>query len=171
MLDLKSPEWAHLRASSGGNGVLTAELLAELYAGDANAWGELCNQVCHQNTVGEVAYVAAPHLVEIAVQAGPHLKALVLFTIGDMEASRQAYPRNTAPIRPEWLAEYQRACADARSLAARTLQERGERVDTILLIAALAGLHGHANVAILLQSGPEPWCPECGEPIAFGEGE
>lgn len=37
MLDLKSPEWAHLRASPGGNGALTADLLADLYAGETNA--------------------------------------------------------------------------------------------------------------------------------------
>lgn len=115
--------------------------------------------------------MAAPHIVEIALQAGQHLRARLLSTIGAIEASRRAYPRSTAPIRSEWRAEYERACADARSLAAHALQDRGEAIDTILMIAALAGLHGHADVALLLQSGAAPWCPQCGEPIAFGEVE
>jgi hypothetical protein len=72
-------------------------------------------------------------------------------------------------MRPEWQLEYDRACADARSLAAEGLRDRGDRIDTLLLIGSLAGLHGHANVALLLQGGPEPWCPECGEPIHFGD--
>jgi len=35
----------------------------------------------------------------------------------------------------------------------------------------LATLHGHTDLALLLQEGPDLPCPECGEYIEFGDAE
>ena len=169
MLDLSSAEWSHLRASAGGDGRLTAHLLTKLAGGDTDEWAELHHQVCHQNTVGEVAYVAAPHMVEIARGASPYIRAQLLSTLGAIEASRKTWPEHAPTIRAEWQVEYERACENARALAADGLRHRGEQVETFLLLGALAGLHGHADLAMLLQLGPDLSCPVCGDPIEFRE--
>jgi hypothetical protein len=172
VLDLKSPAWATISASPGGNGVLTARLLGQLWDGDESAWAELYQQVCHQNTVGEVAFVAAPHLVGIARNAKPRFRAILLGTIGSIVASGQCYGRGAAKLREEWKADFALACANARSLAAETLREPDlDPADSFELIATLAALHGHANLALLLQDGPRLSCPECGAPIVFADAE
>ena len=173
MLDLESPEWAEVSASPGGNGVLTARLLRQLWLGDETAWPELYQQVCHQNSVGEVAYLAAPHLVAIARQSTHlRLRALLLGTIGAVVASAACYRAGAAVLRDEWKAEFELACGEARNLAAESLKHAELSLDASLqLIATVAALHGHSNLAILLQDGPEFWCPECGEPIVFADAE
>jgi hypothetical protein len=66
MLELDSPLWADIPASSGMNSVLAVKLLRQAHAGDDSVYPELYHQLCHQFTVGEAAYVAVPHLVAIA---------------------------------------------------------------------------------------------------------
>ncbi len=63
MLDLDSSVWGTILASPGGTGTLAAKLLRQARDGDESAYGELYHQVCHQFTVGAVAYVAVSHLV------------------------------------------------------------------------------------------------------------
>lgn len=172
MLELDSPVWDTIRASPGGTGALTAQLLARVQGGDESSWAELHHQVCHQNTVGEVAYVAAPHIVAIAREATPRLRALLLVTIGAIVASMRCYRRGAARVRDEWRTDFDCACAEARRLAADALREgRLESDDSLALIAALAALHGHENISLLLQDGPKPSCPECGRSIDFGDAE
>jgi len=99
VLDLNSTAWADITASPGGNGMLTAQLLAHLRDGDESAWGELYQQVCDQNSVGEVAFVAAPHMVAIARVSTPRIRALLLSTVGSIVASAKCYPADAAKPR------------------------------------------------------------------------
>jgi len=172
VIELDSTAWADVKASPGGNGVLTAQLLADLRDGDESAWGELYQQVCHQNSVGEVAFVAAPHMVAIARVSTPRIRALLLSTVGSIVASAKSYPADAAKPRDEWRAEFDRACAEAIVLASESLRDAPiDRDDSLMLIQAVAALHGHANLALLLQNGPDFCCPECGEPINYGRAE
>lgn len=169
MLDLKSPEWVKIKP--GGSGALTAELLArlsEVY--DTEALGELYNQVCHQNSVNELAFVAAPHIVAIARQTSNlQFKSWLLSIVGDIVASAQCYPQVLRPLRAEWKEEFEQSCAEARQLAAEVLGQANLDADVSFgLIAALAGLHGHPNLALLMQSGLDLYCPNCGDDIKFG---
>jgi hypothetical protein len=56
MIDLESMEWTTAKTGPGGNGALTADLLRQFRDGDDSAFGELYQQVCHQNTVGEASH-------------------------------------------------------------------------------------------------------------------
>jgi hypothetical protein len=173
MLDLNSPLWRTIPASGGGTGVLAAELLRRIRGGDDEPFAELYHQVCHQLTVGPVAYVVVPHLVEIARTAKGSRLAWALSTVGTVVATRQAQPRRSPPLPDEWKAEYLSAVEEARQLTATALCQRDwELSDSQQLLATLAALHGHADLAthLFLAGGvTELSCPVCGEPITFSE--
>jgi hypothetical protein len=170
MIDLESTEWKAAKASPGGNGALTADLLRQFREGDDSAFGELYQQVCHQGTVGEVAYLAVPHMVVIARNSPPHRRALLLGIVGSIVASMNCYPRSAAPL-PDWLrAEFLASCEEARILAGESLREGGLAADdSFQLIGALAAFHGHHELSLLMDSGRQMSCPSCGERIEFGE--
>ena len=170
MIDLESPQWKTAKASPGGNGALTADLLRQFRDGDDSAFGELYQQVCHQNTVGEVAYLAAPQMVAIARNSLPHRRALMLGIVGSIVASMNSYPRSAAPIPDTLRAEFLASCEDARNLAGESLRQGGLAAnDSFQIIGALAAFHGHYPLALLMNGGPQMSCPSCGEPIEFGE--
>lgn len=172
MLDLKSNVWANIEASSGGKGLLTAELLTQLWDGDESAMDELYQQICHQYSVGETAYVAVPHLVAIARRStNLSFKAWLLDIVGTVVASAKCYPLDAPPIRDEWKEEFELACAEACKLAGEQIQQPNlDPSDSFSLILALAALHGHSNLSLLMQNGPDFGCPSCGEPIEYGTG-
>lgn len=173
MIDLDSPAWGSIPASPGGTGTLAARLLREARDGDESAYGELYHQVCHQFSVGAVAYVAVPHLVQIARDADSRRRALPLSIVGTVAAARAARPRSAAPLREEWQAEYLAANTEALRLAAESLRGAGlEAADAQELIATVAALHGLTDLAmhLFLQGGrTELSCPVCGEVIVFDE--
>jgi hypothetical protein len=108
-------------------------------------------------------------MVDIARTATPHVRAMLLSTVGAIVASAKCYHRGAATPRPEWRPEFDRACTDARVLAADCLREGLlDPDDALQVIGTLAALYGHANAALLLQDGPKFWCPECGERIEYG---
>lgn len=173
MLDLDSPIWRTIRSSVGGTGALAADLLRRIRGGDDEPFAELYHQVCHQLTVGPIAYVVVPHLVDIARTARGSRLTWALSTVGTVVATRQAHPRSSPPLPNEWKTEYRSAVEEARRLTADALRQPGwELSNSQELLATLAALHGHADLAIHLfrQGGvTELSCPVCGEPITFGE--
>jgi hypothetical protein len=173
MIDLDSPAWGIIPASPGGTGALAARLLRQARDGDESAYGELYHQVCHQFSVGAVAYAAVPHLVQIARDADPRRRAQPLSIVGTVAAARAAHPTSAAPLREEWRAEYLAANAEALRLAAESLQRAGlEPADAQELVATVAALHGLTDLAmhLFLQGGvTELSCPVCGEVIEFGD--
>ncbi len=78
-------------------------------------------------------------------------------------------------MREEWRAEYLAANEEALRLAAEALQHSGwEPSDSLELLATLAALHGHTDLAmhLFLQGGvTDLSCPLCGEIIEFEEAE
>ena len=128
--------------------------------------------MCHQFTVGAVAYVAVPHLVLIAREVDPRRRALPLSIVGTVAAARATHPHSAAPLREEWRAEYLAANSEALRLAAECLQREGlEPADAQELVATVAALHGLTDLAmhLFLQGGvTELSCPVRGEAIEFG---
>jgi hypothetical protein len=173
MLALDSPTWATIPSSPGGTGLIAAQLLRQIRGGDDSGYGELFEQVCHQFSVGAVAYLVVPHLVEIARSRQPLERVRPLAIVGSVAAARLADPRNAAPMPPEWAVEYEAANAEARELAADALGRPGWRPsDSQELVATAAALHGHADLAmhLFLQGGATDLsCPSCGEYITFGQ--
>jgi hypothetical protein len=152
---------------------LAAELLRRVRGGDDSEYGELYHQVCHQFTVGPVAYVAVPHLVEIARVSELKRRVQPLSIVGTVAAALLADPHGSAPLPEEWRAEYAAANNEALRLTADALKQGGwDASDSQELLATLAALHGHGNLAMLLflQGGvTELSCPVCGEQFAFEE--
>jgi hypothetical protein len=170
MLALDSSEWNKIKASPGGTGKLTAELLEKARGGDASTYAELGEQLCHQLSVGPVAYVAVPHLAEIARQARLEERVAPLRIVGSVAAARLIQP--DAPAVPaEWREEFLAACKLARALVAEALQDdKWSPSDAQDLLATLAALHGLGNLAtmLFLQGGnTELSCPSCGDAISF----
>jgi hypothetical protein len=173
MLSLDSPRWADIPASGGMNSALTVRLLRQARAGDDSGYPELYHQVCHQFTVGEAAYVAVPHLVDIARGMEVKRRVWPLSIVGTVAAARAAYPKSAPPIPGEWRSEYLTANQEALQLTADALSRGGWLPsDSQELLATLAALHGHSNLAmhLFLQGGvTQLSCPMCGEYIEFEE--
>jgi hypothetical protein len=175
MLDLDSPIWAKIPASSGMSSALTVKLLRQVRLHDDSSYPELYHQVCHQFTVGAVAYVAIPHLVDIARSVEVKRRVWPLSIVGTVAAARATQPRSAPPILDEWRAEYFAANDEAMRLTAEALRFGGwEPSESQELLATLAALHGHTNLAmhLFLQGGvTELSCPLCGEYIDYTESE
>ena len=169
MLPLDSPRWAVLRASPGGTGDLAARLLRD---GPAADFGELLHQACHQFTVGEVAYAIVPHAVALAGMLPPVGRAGPLAIAGVVAACRAAYPGRVPPVPGDLRADFERAIADARPLAADALGQAGWGPQQGLeLLATVAGLQGRGELALHLfgcEAGGELACPSCGERLRVG---
>lgn len=168
MLALESSRWAELKASPGGNGELTRQLLTDARAGDASAFDELLHQVCHQLTPGDVAYAAVPHLVSMAESASVSDRVRALTIVGWVVA---ASSRAAPPVPQDLEPAYQQSHAPALALSLRTLEEPSlDRNDVLDLLGIVAALRGNGEVAIHLffhDGAANLSCPECGEYVAF----
>lgn len=161
-----------LKASCGGKGELTVELLKQAKGGDLAAYDELNHQLCHQFSVGEVAYAAVPHLVELARIAEADVKVKPLAIVGAIAASRLVHKKTAPPLTDEWRDDYEKANEAALWLTAVALRERSsDPAESYELIATLAALQGHGDLAMFLFLGPHDdlSCPECGESITWTE--
>lgn len=80
MIELSDPKWGEL-AGNYGSGTRVAELIAQAQASPPlEQWYEdLFRGLCHQYTVSEAAYAAAPHPVKIvSFPDAPRLNLLIL---------------------------------------------------------------------------------------------
>jgi hypothetical protein len=162
-------DWHTLRASGGGSGSLTGELLARIERGDVDdmTLGELYNQICHQGTVGETGYVAVPIMARLAATATPSTRAALLSFVAAVARYSHDEPASAAPMREEWRAAFMAGIAQARRLAAHALADAEmPGPNSFWLIATLAALHGHGELAYLMEDGPRLPCPACGKYIA-----
>ena len=172
MLALESDRWSQLNASSGiGNGNFAAELLRQIRAGQTEPYDELGHQICHQMSVGEVAYAVVPHLVDLATNAAPANRLKPLSLVGYVIASRACLLSQAPEIPEGLLADYEAAVTHALPLALESLRKTSwSPYDANHLIATVSALHGRADVAMqLFLSSPDLTCPECGEYIRFTE--
>jgi hypothetical protein len=175
MLALDSPRWATLKASAGGSGALAARLLQAIRAGAVSEFGELYHQCCHQLGVGEVAYAAVPHVIDIARGLPVRERVEPLVIAGTVAACCAAFPSETPPIPDDLRADYEASARPAHLMATAALGEtvwrRGEVVE---LLGVVAAFQAHCDLAIhLFLHGGSDYdlsCPECGEYIRWREG-
>lgn len=170
MLDLNSSRWRMLQSSVGGDSDYAADLLRKAYDDDVLD-DELHHQLCHQHSVGEVAFAAMPHLVEIARLATNTEKRMEsLALVGNIVASRAAYKQD-CPLIPDDLShDYEIALDDARRLTADILgQSVLSAEESHFLLATLAALHGRHEIALLMMDTlpDQISCPMCGDLIEF----
>lgn len=174
MLALDSPRWAKLKASGGGTGALAARLLKAITQGSLGEFAELYHQCCHQLSVGEVAYAATPHLIEIARTLPVRQRVAPLVIVGTVAACRAAFPSEAPAIAKEFHADYEGAAPHALQMATEALSGIGwRRGDVVELMGVVAAFQGHCNLAIHLflhgGSDHDLSCPECGEYIRWSE--
>ena len=172
MLPLDSERWAQLKSSAGGDGTLAAQLIGSARAGDTAALDELQHQICHQLSVGEVAYAGSPHLIAIARDATLEARVQALVIVGWVAAAAAAFPDQTPSLPDDLRKEYLESLEMALPLALDALQSDSLRPGQVIdLLGVVAALRGRCNLALhlLLHGGSdgELSCPECGDYIAW----
>jgi hypothetical protein len=171
MNEIDKINWNELQSAVGSPGRIVAELLHAIENGDTSAYDELFEQVCHQFSLGTASFPAAVVLVCYARNLAPGDQVRPLGIVGAIEASRVA-GQGGGPSPPEqFVGLYERAIREALSLSSAALAQRQENPEhSYSLIATLAALQGHANIALHLLLCPDSSslsCPECGEYIDF----
>ena len=121
MLSLSDPTWRQYKANYT-DGASVAGLLRRAEAGEqlANWYDDLFQELCHQYTVSEAAYPAAPHLVHLA-NDHPDLRVHLLILLGACHAS--AEPAQLATVSPEAAQEWRSSAERAVALIAALLIE------------------------------------------------
>jgi hypothetical protein len=150
MLSLSDPDWVQFRANYT-DGRQVAKLLERAESGEPLVeWHEdLFQEICHQYTVSEAAYPAAPHLVRLAtVFAEYRLHLLVLLGAchayaepskaldfpADIEEGWHTSAREAIPLIAELLSKPQRTESDLR-----------------YLLSSLAAVQGYPSLASAIE--------------------
>lgn len=98
---------------------------------DADAWGELWNELHHQGDVGEASYAAIPWLLDACGSVERDWNLFALIATIELERNRTANP----PV-PAWLEQgYRGALEKAKSLALSDLQSTN---DPLVIRSAMA---------------------------------
>jgi hypothetical protein len=164
LIELTDPKWSGLNGNYG-SGCLVAELIAKAEAGaPMNEWyEELFQGLCHQETVSEAAYAAAPHLVKIAASPGaPRKDILILlgacytnsdFNIPiDSEEDWHAPTRKATMLSSETEEEWRASARRAIPLLAELLTEPQPELDLRYLLSCMAAFHGYQWLAKILET-------------------
>jgi hypothetical protein len=147
MLSLTDPTWRQYKANyTDGAGV--ASLLRRAEAGEPldNWYDDLFQELCHQYTVSEAAYPAAPHLVRLA-NAHPDLRLDLLILLGACYASVEpAQPASIpAEVAQEWRASAEGAVA---LIAAMLIEPQTDETELRYLLSSLAAVKGYPGLAM-----------------------
>ena len=147
-------------------------LLREIRAGTGFDWAELYHQVCHQLSVGEVAYAVVPHVVEVAGRLPSRKRLWPLVIAGTVAACRAAFPSQTPRVPEDLRADYEASARPALQMGTAALAEPGwRRGEVVELLGVVAAFQGHCDLAIHLflhgGSDYDLHCPECGEYIRW----
>ena len=151
MIELGDPIWNELDGNYG-SGSLVAGLIAQAEAGVPidNWYEDLFQGLCHQYTVSEAAYAAAPHLVRIAASPGaPRLELLIL--LGGCYTFSNAPEDAVIPagLEEEWNAS---ARAAIPLLAELLAEPHSEESELCYLLSCLAAFNGHKSLARTIES-------------------
>jgi len=150
MLALSDPQWPqfHANYTDGGH---VAGILRRAEGGEPlDQWYDnLFQELCHQYTVSEAAYPAAPHLVRIAA-ARPALRKELLVLLGSCYASSAPSSRGLIPDKV--LEEWRSSAKAAIPLLTGLLAEPQEsEPDLRYLLSSLAALHGYPELAMAIE--------------------
>ncbi len=150
MLSLSDPRWAEYNGNYT-NGTNVATLLVQARTvEDFWSWYEELNQeLCHQYTVSEAAYPAAPHLVVLAREK-PLERKFFLVLLGVCHTFSDPLLEKTLPadIRQSWNLSAQEALP---LLLEIFTQQQNNISDTHHLLVSLAAFTGHPGLAQALE--------------------
>jgi hypothetical protein len=164
LIELTDPKWNEL-GGNYSNGARVAELIAKAMAGaPIDEWyEELFQGLCHQETVSQAAYAAAPHLVKIAASPGAPRKDLLIL-LGACYANSDSpipteleedwhAPTNKPTQLPTEIEEEWRASArQAIPLLAELLAKPQPELDLRYLFSCMAAFHGYQWLAMKLET-------------------
>ena len=154
MLSLDDPRWARLDHAYGRAADIPA-LLRALAASpepaadlDDDPWFTLWSSLCHQEDVYTASYAAAPHLVEIALQASGPIDFSFFLLPAAIEVSRM---EGRGPAVPADLDEaYRIARTRLMDSVARHRHEDWDEATLLSALAAQAAAKGNWDVARML---------------------
>ena len=150
MLSLSDPHWAQFRANYT-DGVQVARLLMRVESGEPlDAWHEeLFQELCHQYTVSEAAFPAAPHLARLAAAFEEYrLELLILLGTCHASAEPARVAQLSADIAEGWHASAKEAVPLIADLLARP---QVADVELRYLMSALAAVHGYPALASAIE--------------------
>jgi hypothetical protein len=151
VFSLDDAEWRQFSANFT-NGGQVAALLAQAESGEApSCWyDDLFQELCHQYTVSEAAYPAAPHLVRLAVSRDDVRKDLLVL-LGACYAFSEPSKLDNLPagISDEWRSSASRALP----IIADVLKgNQSSPSDLLYLLAALAAVSGFPALARAIEA-------------------
>jgi hypothetical protein len=161
MLSLTDPQWLEFQANYTDGGRV-ASLLARADSGEAldDWYDDLHQEICHQYTVSDAAYPAAPHLLRLAV-AREELRKPLLVLLGACHAFSGPLKSRAMPvgIEDEW-----HSCATEAIpwIAGLLAQPQLGESDLRYLLSALAAVSGYPALASAIEGldyGPQ-WMGE-----------
>jgi hypothetical protein len=151
VLSFTDPSWCLFKANYT-DGSHVATLLQQAESGEPiDSWYEdLFQELCHQYTVSESAYPAAPHLLRIAVSR-PEIRRDMLVLLGSCHAF-STLP-TTESMSKDVLEGWRSSARQAVPVIAGMLAEPQETEEELrYLLFALAAVHGHPNLASGIES-------------------
>jgi hypothetical protein len=151
MIDLSSQRWGQYEGNYT-DGSTVAILLDKAYSGEMiDHWYEdLHQEICHQYTVSQVAFITAPHLVELAKKYIELRKPLlILLGICHAFAENSALDQVPADIRHEWDQSAQESIPLLLELLA---EPQPTPSDFLYLLSSLAACSGYPSLARSLEN-------------------
>jgi len=164
LIELTDHRWSEF-VGNYGNGAQVSKLIAQAQAGaPMDEWyEELFQQLCHQATVSQAAYAAAPHLVKIAASPGAPRKDLLILLGAcyansgspiptELEEDWHAPAKKTTQLSAEIEEEWRASARQAIPLLAELLAEPQPELDLRYLFSCLAAFHGYQWLAKKLET-------------------
>ena len=164
MIELTDHRWSEF-VGNYGTGAQVSKLIAQAQAGaPMDEWyEELFQQLCHQETVSEAAYAAAPHLVKIAASPGaPRKDLLILFGAcyanaeapipTDLEEEWHPPAKKAIPLPIEIEEEWRASAKAAIPLLAELLAKPQPELELRYLFSCMAAFHGYQWLAKKLET-------------------
>jgi hypothetical protein len=151
MLSLSDPSWRQFQANYTDGGHV-AILLRRAESGEPlDSWYEdLFQELCHQYTVSEAAFPAAPHLLRQA-SAHPELRLHLLVLLGSCHAFVE--PARFGAIPAEAAQEWRASAAEAIPLIAALLaRPQPDEEELRYLLCSLAAVQGYPGLASAIEA-------------------
>ena len=150
MIDLSDQRWSQYEGNFT-DGSTVSGLLNRAYSGELiDHWYEdLHQEICHQYTVSQVAFLSAPHLVRLA-KSNTELRKPLLVLLGICHAFAESSTLDQVPteIRREWDLSAQESIPLLLELLA---EPQPTPSDLIYLLSSFAACSGYPSLARALE--------------------
>ena len=162
MLNLDSPEWAHLQQAYG-----TAEGIPALLKSlrefpseadyESDPWFSLWNCLCHQGDVFDASFAAVPHIVKVLESSPDKATISMLLMPAAIEVARA---KNLVDVPKGLLPDYELALSSLAKLAGTAAKRNWDASLGRAAMAAFAVSVGDIELAELLIEMPDDAVPD-----------